>query len=72
MCELCNRSPCSINCPNHEPKPVGLCSRCEEQLYAGDWAIKLDDGQFLCDDCLTIMTPYEIVEFLGYKIKQLE
>lgn len=56
MCSVCLQNPCDSRCPNApEPKPVCLCSECNEGIYKGDKYLEGVNGP-VCTTCLSDMT----------------
>ena len=52
MCSVCLQNPCDSRCPNApEPKPVCLCSECNEGIYEGDKYLEGVNGP-VCTTCL--------------------
>ena len=52
ICDICRRSPCHPNCPNHKCNKVGSCDKCGNDLYE-EYEIWTDnDGNKFCsEDC---------------------
>lgn len=67
MCSVCLQNPCDSRCPNApEPKPVCLCSECNEGIYEGDKYLEGVNGP-VCTTCLSDMTT-----ILSFYIRLLE
>ena len=65
MCSVCYQNPCHPRCPNApEPKPVIVCVRCEEGIFAGDKYYESGEGP-ICEECMDGMRAGEILELFG-------
>lgn len=54
MCSVCLQNPCDSRCPNApEPKPVCLCSECNEGIYEGDKYLEGVNGP-VCTTCSSV------------------
>lgn len=72
MCSVCLQNPCDSRCPNApEPKPVCLCSECNEGIYEGDKYLEGVNGP-VCTTCLSDMTTTEIIELCGEELSAAE
>ena len=72
MCSACLQNPCDSRCPNApEPKPVCLCSECNEGIYKGDKYLEGVNGP-VCTTCLSDMTTTEIIELCGEELSTAE
>lgn len=71
MCEICLHNPCDSRCPNYVPKKISkYCEYCGQGIYEGEEYIENDDGEYMHFECIPSLRG--LVEFLGYKIKELE
>lgn len=72
MCSLCLRIPCDRRCPNAiEPKPVMICSVCNEGIFEGNRFYDSNKGP-VCEACLEDMTVLEILKLFGEKLTTAE
>jgi hypothetical protein len=70
MCSMCLHTPCMRGCPHEEtPAPIHTCVQCHEGIYADDRYADLEKGP-VCEICLDGMTKSELLESVGYPIKQ--
>lgn len=71
MCDICLHSPCLHGCPNETIATFGVCSVCGEGIPIGDEYADID-GDWICERCIDDMTKKELLEYLGYSIKENE
>ena len=70
MCSICKQYPCNVRCPNYEPpKATHYCSICNEGIYDGEEYIENDDFEYAHWECISFGR--DLVEFLGYEIKEM-
>lgn len=71
-CPECHCYPHLAGCPNApEPRPVYMCKRCRDGIYAGDEYFEID-GDYYHADCIEDMTIYELMDMLGYAYSTAE
>ena len=70
MCDLCNRSPCSMGCPNHTAKPTLRCDECGGYLYLYDKFITFD-GETIGRECYGQWTTEDWLDFLHINEKEI-
>lgn len=71
MCDVCLTVPCLTQCPNAvESKPVFTFFACNEPIYSGDEHLEVAINEILCGNCVEDMTKAELVEYLGYELKE--
>lgn len=69
MCDVCLTVPCLSQCPNaDEPAAIYFCNKCGDGIYKGD--DYLEAGEIVCSNCVNDMMIPELIEFLGYEIKE--
>ena len=71
MCEICRSYPCHPRCPNHiPPKTSHYCSICKEGIYDGEEYIENSCGEYAHWNCVDYGR--DLVDFLGYEIKEMD
>lgn len=50
MCDVCLHNPCVPQCPNYQPKKIGICKRCGYILYDTDEIWIDDEDQIFCSE----------------------
>lgn len=73
MCEICRQTPCDFHCPNYVPPKAALyCSLCDNGIHNGEEYIKNLDGESAHYDCVTGLSYYAMIEWLGGEIRTME
>lgn len=67
MCDVCRHSHCNALCPNvSEPKIIGFCENCGEEIRADYTYTKDNDGNTFCSqDCAVEYYGIEETEWDG-------
>ena len=72
MCSECHKIICSPNCPNYSPpKARYYCPICNEGVINGERYV-LYEGKYIHWECFAMMGTWELMEFLGLQIKEME
>ena len=69
MCDVCLTVPCLSQCPNSdEPEALYFCNGCGDDIYEGDEY--LGTNVITCSRYVYDMTTPELIEYLGYELKE--